>query len=97
MSVQQPSWQEDMMSVLMIVGWTFHSSLWYLIRSRIITTGRQKAAVHFCEQWLNITFNGDINNFQQVSNFLSEYLEEAKNLYEEVKCEYEAYLWDLMD
>ena len=62
-----------------------------------MTTGRQKAAVHFCEQWLNITFNDDINNFQQVSNFLSEYLEEAKNLYEEVKCGYEAYLWDLMD
>ena len=62
-----------------------------------MTTGRQKAAVHFCEQWLNIIFNGDINNFQQVSNFLSEYLEEAKNLYKEVKCEYEAYLWDLMD
>ena len=62
-----------------------------------MTTGRQKATVHFCEQWLNITFNGDINNFQQVSNFLSEYLEDAKNLYEEVKCEYEAYLWDLMD
>ena len=62
-----------------------------------MTTSRQKAAVHFCEQWLNVTFNGDINNFQQVSNFLLEYLEDAKNLYEEVKCEYEAYLWDLMD
>ena len=69
-----------------------------------MTTGRQKAAVHFCEQWLNITFNGDINNFQQVSNFLSEYLEEAKLTYEEIACEYEeiaceyeSYLWDLMD
>ena len=62
-----------------------------------MTTSRQKAAVHFCEQWLNVTFNGDINNFQQMSNFLSEYLEEAKNLYDEVKYEYEAYLWDLMD
>ena len=69
-----------------------------------MTTDRQKAAVHFCEQWLNITFNDDINNFQQVSNFLSEYLEEAKLTYEEAKltyeeiaCEYESYLWDLMD
>ena len=60
-----------------------------------MTTNRQKAAVHFCEQWLNIDFNGDINNFKQVSAFLVEYLQEAKNLYEEILCEYEAYLWDL--
>ena len=62
-----------------------------------MTTGKQKAAVHFCEQWLNVTFNGDIDNFQQVSNFLSEYLEEAKSTYDEIACEYDAYLWDLMD
>ena len=61
-----------------------------------MTTSRQKAAVHFCEQWLNITFEGDINNFNQVSTFLSNYLEEAKSLYTEIKCEYEAYLWDLI-
>ena len=62
-----------------------------------MTTNRQKAAVHFCEQWLNVTFNGDINNFNQVSTFLSNYLEEAKLTYSEIACEYEAYLWDLMD
>ena len=62
-----------------------------------MTTDRQKAAVHFCEQWLNITFEGNINDFQQVSYFLSIYLDEAKSLYNEVKCEYESYLWDLMD
>ena len=62
-----------------------------------MTTNRQKADVHFCEQWLNVTFNGDINNFYQVSTFLSNYLEEAKLLYDEIKCEYESYLWDLMD
>lgn len=45
-----------------------------------MTTNRQKAAVHFCEQWLNITFEGDINNFQQVSYFLSIYLDEAKEI-----------------
>lgn len=63
-------------------------------KMRSMTTDKQKAAVHFCEQWLNIDFNGDINNFEQVSEFLSEYLQEAKNLYEEISCEYEAYLWD---
>ena len=62
-----------------------------------MTTDRQKAIVHFCEQWLNITFNGDIENRYQVSIFLGEYLQEAKDLYNELRCEYEAYLWDLED
>ena len=62
-----------------------------------MTTNKQKAAVHFCKQWLNVTYNGDINNFQQVSNFLSKYLEGAKLTYNEIACEYESYLWDLMD
>ena len=62
---------------------------------RNISTDRQKAAVHFCEEWLNITFEGDIENKYQVSLFLQEYLQDAKNLYDEVKCEYEAYLWKL--
>ena len=31
-----------------------------------MTTDKQKAAIHFCEKWSNVTFNGDINNFQQV-------------------------------
>ena len=62
-----------------------------------MTTDRQKAAVHFCEQWLNITFNGDIEDRYQVSIFLGEYLQEAKDLYNELRCEYEAYLWDLED
>lgn len=61
------------------------------------TQHKQEAALYFCEKWLNVTFNGDINNFQQVSNFLSEYLEEAKLTYEETACEYESYLWDLMN
>ena len=60
-----------------------------------MTTDRQKAAIHFCEQWLNITFEGNINNRFEVSIFLEEYLQEAKNLYDEIRCDYEAYLWDL--
>ena len=59
------------------------------------TTKRQRAAVHFCEQWLNITFEGNIEDKYQVSIFLGEYLQDAKNLYNEVRCEYETYLWDL--
>ena len=60
-----------------------------------MATDRQKAAIHFCEQWLNITFEGNINNRFEVSIFLGEYLQEAKNLYDEIRCDYEAYLWDL--
>lgn len=60
-----------------------------------MTTNKQKAAVQFCEQWLDITFEGDIENKYQVSIFLSEYLQEAKDLYNEIRCEYEAYLWEL--
>ena len=59
------------------------------------STDRQKAAVRFCEQWLYCKFEGDINNFYEVSDFLSDYLELAKDQYEEARCEYEAYLWDL--
>lgn len=62
-----------------------------------MTTDRQKAAVHFCEQWLNVIFEGDINNFKQVSYFLSIYLDDAKQIYDEIRCGYESYLWDLMD
>lgn len=62
-----------------------------------MTTDRQKAAVHFCEQWLNITFSGNIENRYEVSIFLGEYLQEAKDLHNELRCEYEAYLWDLED
>lgn len=61
-----------------------------------MTTERQKKAVRFCEQWLHVEFKGDINDFHEVSSFLSEYLDEAKNLAEDVACEYEAYLWERM-
>lgn len=60
-----------------------------------MTTPRQKAAVSFCEELLDIPFTGDINNFRQVSDYLSEYLNDAKYLYQEIKCEYEAYIWEL--
>ena len=60
-----------------------------------MTTNKQKAAIQFCEQWLDITFEGNIEDKYQVSIFLSEYLQEAKDLYDEIRCEYEAYLWKL--
>ena len=60
-----------------------------------MTTKRQRDAVHFCEKWLKVPFEGDINNFNQVSNYLSEYLEDAKEFATEISCEYQAYIDDL--
>ena len=57
------------------------------------STERQKGAVKFVEEWLNITFTGNINDFYEVSDFLSEYLDEAKRLYDEVRDEYTSYVW----
>ena len=57
------------------------------------STERQKAAVKFVEEWLDITFTGDINSFCEVSDFLSEYLDEAKQLYNEIHDEYTSYVW----
>lgn len=42
------------------------------------STDRQKFAVRYCEEWLNITFMGDIDNFASCSKFLREYLNLAK-------------------
>ena len=43
-----------------------------------MTTKKQKYAVLFCEEWLRVKFEGDINNFQEVRRFLSIYLDYAK-------------------
>ena len=47
----------------------------------------------FVEEWLNITFTGNINNFDEVSDFLYEFLDEAKLIYNEVYNEYTSYIW----
>jgi hypothetical protein len=60
-----------------------------------MVTDKQKNAVHFCEEWLHISFEGNINSKQDVSDFLSEYLDEAKCLYMEIRYEYETYLNNL--
>ena len=57
------------------------------------STARQKGAIKFVEEWLNITFTGNINDFYEVSDFLSEYLDEAKQMYDEVYNEYTSYIF----
>lgn len=61
------------------------------------TTEKQRQAVKFCEEWCNVEFIGNINNYYEVSNFLEDFLDEAKRAYEEIKCEYEAYINELYD
>jgi len=60
-----------------------------------MTTKRQKAAVKFCEECLEIKFEGDLNDFNAVSQFLGLYLEQAKELFNEIACEYQAYVDEL--
>lgn len=49
------------------------------------STEKQRSAVKYCELWLHIEFDGDINNFNDCSLFLSIYLEEAKQTEMELK------------
>lgn len=51
------------------------------------STAKQKSAVYFCSQMLNIPFNGNIDSSLECSHFLSEYLYIAKQIYTELKCE----------
>ena len=52
--------------------------------SRIInyrqSTKKQKNAVAFCLNFIDVEFEGNIDSFQDCSNFLSLYLESAKTM-----------------
>lgn len=64
-----------------------------LRQQKRVSTQRQRAAVKYCCAWLEIEFDGDINNFYDCSDFLSEYLDSAKDkedLVRELACEYES-------
>ena len=58
------------------------------------STEKQQAAVRYCEQWLCIEFDGNIDSFNDCSYFLKIYLDEAKQTEMELRCEYETYMWD---
>lgn len=58
------------------------------------STERQQAAIEYCEQWLYVEFDGDINDFNDCSLFLNTYLEDAKQAEMELTCEFEAYIWE---
>ena len=58
------------------------------------STKKQQSAVRYCEQWLYIEFDGDIESFEECSYFLSIYLEEAKRTEMELRYDYESYIWN---
>ena len=58
------------------------------------STPKQRGALTFCEGVLGIQFEGDRYDFYDVSDFLSEYLEEAKQVARELTCSYSSYMWN---
>ena len=59
------------------------------------STPKQVAAVICCESLNFPEFTGNLDNFYDCSAYLSEYLEQAKSMYQELSCEYEAYVQEL--
>ena len=58
------------------------------------STPKQRGALAFCEDVLDIQFEGNRHDFYEVSDFLSEYLEEAKQTARELSCSYSSYMWN---
>ena len=58
------------------------------------STPKQRGALTFCEDVLGIQFEGNRYDFYDVSDFLSEYLEEAKQVARELTCSYSSYMWN---
>lgn len=53
-----------------------------------MTTEKQKNAIRFCEEWLGISFGGNVCNFNDVNKFLNENLDEAKSVAENAQESY---------
>ena len=58
------------------------------------STPKQRGALTFCEGVLGIQFESNRYDFYDVSDFLSEYLEEAKQVARELTCSYSSYMWN---
>lgn len=48
----------------------------------------KRRAVSFVEEWCNISFEGNINDFYEVSDFLADYLDTAKEIAEDAAASY---------
>lgn len=60
-----------------------------------MVSNKQKHAVKFIVTTLRIPFKGNIDDFNDVSNFISQYLEDAKLLNKQLEMieDWEAYIW----
>ena len=59
------------------------------------STPKQKSAIEFCQDMDFPEFTGNLDNFYDCSAYLSEYLEQAKSMYQELSGECEAYVQEL--
>ena len=59
------------------------------------STPKQKSAIEFCQEMDFPEFTGNLDNFYDCSSYLSEYLEQAKSMYQKLSCEYAAYVQEL--
>ncbi len=79
---------EDTETYKMIYGrpdWMVRLSI---IRIDRKSTERQRRAVSFVEEWCNISFEGNIDDFYEVSDFLADYLDTAKEIAEDAESAY---------
>ena len=79
---------EDAETYKMIYGrpdWMVRLSI---IRIDRKSTERQRRAVSFVEEWCNISFEGNIDDFYEVSDFLADYLDTAKEIAEDATSAY---------
>ena len=58
------------------------------IISRRKSTERQKAAVEFIEMWCGVEFQGNIDDFYEVSDFIADYLVVAKEIADDARASY---------
>lgn len=65
----------------------------YLKQEYMKSTRKQQKAVIYCEKWLCIGFDDDIENFEDCSLFLDIYLEEAIQAANDRLDEINSYIW----
>lgn len=66
-----------------------------MAKNKKYSTLKQRGAVRFCEETLyNITFEGNITDYYQVSSFLDDYLDAAKAVAEEAEIEERTWRWE---
>lgn len=55
-----------------------------------MATDYQMSQIHLIVDYLDVPFEGDIENSEEVEQFIDLYFDDAAAMYEELRCEYEA-------